>query len=89
MAIEPTITARLMLVNIMRCRTSRTAVQFLVRYVPSNTLFLEDHSSVSGTFRGVPLDEGEPAMYDSPLVSIIAMLSQSNGRQRYTLLTNS
>jgi hypothetical protein len=44
--------------------------------VPSDIPYLVDHSSVSSAFHGVPLDKGEPAMYD-PLVSIISMLSQS------------
>jgi len=51
-------------------------VDFLQKYVPSDIPYLVDHSSVSSTFHGVPLDKGEPAMYD-PLVSIISMLSQS------------
>ena len=49
---------------------------FLQKYLPSDISYLVDHSSVSSTFHGVPLNEGEPAMYD-PLVSIILMLSQS------------
>jgi len=44
--------------------------------LPSDIPYLVDHSSISSTFYGVPLDEGEPAMYD-PLMSIISMLSQS------------
>jgi hypothetical protein len=43
---------------------------FLEKYLPSDVPYVADHSSVSGVFRGVPLDQGEHAMYD-PLVSIL------------------
>jgi hypothetical protein len=43
---------------------------FLKKYLPSDTPYVVDHSSVSGVFHGVPLDQGEPAMYDR-LVSIL------------------
>ena len=49
---------------------------FLQKYLPSDIPYPADHSSVSGVFHGVQLDQGEPAMYD-PLVSILSMLFQS------------
>jgi len=51
-------------------------VSFLQPMTISDIPYVVDHSSVSGVFHGVPLDQGEPAMYD-PLVSILSMLSWS------------
>jgi hypothetical protein len=48
---------------------------FLHEYLPSDTPYLVDPSSVSNVFDGVPLDRLESDMYN-PLVSILLMLPQ-------------
>jgi hypothetical protein len=48
---------------------------FLHEYLPSDTPYLVDPSSVSNVFDGVPLDKLESDMYN-PLVSILLMPPQ-------------
>jgi hypothetical protein len=60
--------------NLAKASVSANTDRTLMAIKPSTPMSLK--LGLSGVFHGVPLDQGESAMYD-PLVSILSMLSRS------------